>query len=79
MFILFQSQMNLRMVKQVFFLGFLERRDSQNSPVVQGLTLFYKEFIKCHRSFILEAWAFLIENIIRPENHCQNELSNTTM
>lgn len=78
MFILFQSQMNLRMVKQVFFLGFLERPDSQNSPVVQRLTLFYKELIKPHRGFLLEAWAFLIENIIRPENHCQNELSNTT-
>lgn len=57
-------------------MGFLEKLDSQNSPVVKRLTLFYKELMKCHRGFVSEAWAFLIENTVLLENRCKKELSH---
>lgn len=42
-------------------------------------TLFYKELIRCHGDFVLDAWSFLIKNIRLPRNPLQKtSLSFTT-
>ena len=78
MFILFQSQMNLRMVKLKYFSWAFWK--GQILRILLWLrTLLYKELIRCHGDFVLDAWSFLIKNIRLLRNPLQKtSLSFTT-
>lgn len=58
MFILFQSQMNWRMVKPNFFSWVQGKAGFSEFSCGKRLTLYYKELVKCHGSTVLDTQTF---------------------